>query len=87
MELLPEEVWTMLSRFDLPRRWKKFLLKPWTLSGRSRDGALLPVDRLDGRRANDMLSKVCSHEGRSPFVDRIEDDRDDGVRWMLAWFK
>lgn len=78
---LPEELWELLSRFDLPRRWKMFLLKTWTLSGRSREGLLLVVERCDERRVRDMLSRACSQAGRSPVDERCDEEPDEAARW------
>ena len=42
---LPDEPVALLSLFNLPRRLKIVLPKICTLSGRSRDGMLLDVER------------------------------------------
>lgn len=65
---LPDELGALLSRLDLlsfPRRWKIFLPKTCTLSGRSLEGLLLAVDRVEDCRVRETSSVPCSHVGRS----------------------
>lgn len=75
---LPDELCALLSRFDRPdlldlaRRWKIFLPNTWTLSGRSREGLPLVVDRCEDRRVILMLS---NSEARS------DEEPEDTVRW------
>lgn len=69
---LPDELGALLSRFDLlnfPRRWKIFLPNTCTLSGRSLEGLLLVVDRVDDWRVRDVLSIADSEPKRSLLRD------------------
>lgn len=77
-----DELWALLSRLSLPLRLKRVLPNICTLSGRSREGMLLDVERPE-----DFLESVFpstfSHEGRSAEVsDRSEDEPDELVWWL-----
>lgn len=81
MEL--DELWALLSRLSLPLRLKMVLPKIWTLSGRSREGMLLDVDRPEDFLDRLFPSNAVSQEGRSIDVrDRSEEDPDELVWWL-----
>ncbi len=83
---LPDELWTLLSRFILALRLKRLLPKMCTLSGRSRGCIMLlavdlPDDFLDSVRP----SSACSHDGRSAEAsDRSDEEPDEVVWWLLC---
>jgi hypothetical protein len=80
---LADELWALLSRFNLARRLKIVLPKICTLSGRSRDGMLLDVDLFDDFLDRVMFSMACSQEGRSPDArDRKDEEPEDVVWWL-----
>jgi hypothetical protein len=82
MEL--DELWAPLSRFAFPLRLKMVFPKICTLSGRSREGMLLDVDRPEDFLESALPSSALfSHEGRSAEVsDRSEDEPDELVWWL-----
>lgn len=65
-----------LSLRPLPLRLNKDLLKICALSGRSREGMLLVVERCDDLLDRVKLSMPCSQEGLS------DDDPDEFVYWL-----
>jgi hypothetical protein len=59
------------------------LPKICTLSGRSRDGILLDVDRPEDFLDRLLPSNEFSHEGRSAEVNERSEDEPDEVVWWL----
>lgn len=86
MEL--DELLALLSRLAFPLLLKRVLPNICTLSGLSREGILLDVDRPEDFLERVLSSMVCSHEGRSTDVsDRSEDEPSEAVCWLrcLSW--
>jgi hypothetical protein len=81
MEL--DELWALLSRLSFPLRLKRVLPNICTLSGRSREGMLLDVERPEDFLESVFPSKVCSHAGCSAEVSDRSDDEPDELVWWL----
>ena len=78
---LPDEPVALLSLFNFPLRLKMVFPKICTLSGRSRDGMLLDVDRWEDRLDSEIPSRACSHDGRSAEASDRSDDDPEEVVW------
>jgi hypothetical protein len=83
MEELADELWALLSRLNFPLRLKMVLPNIWTLSGRSREGMLLDVDRPEDFLERLLPSYAVSHEGRSTEVSDLNEDDPDELVWWL----
>ena len=80
---LADELWALLSRLNFPLRLKMVLPNICTLSGRSREGILLDVDRPEDFLERLFPSNPFSQEGRSTEVsDRSEEEPDEVVWWL-----
>jgi hypothetical protein len=79
MEL--DELWALLSRLPLGLRLKMVLPNNCTLSGRSREGMLLDVDRPEDFLDSVFPSSGFSHEGRSAEVSDRSDEEPDELVW------
>ena len=81
---LADELFALLSRFSrVPFLPKMVFPNSWTLSGLSRDGMLLEVDRPEERRDRAMLSRTWS-QGRSEEELWVEEMEAEG--WWLRCF-
>jgi hypothetical protein len=81
MEL--DELWALLSRLPFGLRLKMVLPNNCTLSGRSREGMLLDVDRPEDFLDSVFPSSGFSHEGRSAEVSDRSDEEPDELVWWL----
>jgi hypothetical protein len=81
MEL--DELWALLSRLCFPLRLKMVLPNICTLSGRSRGGMLLDVERPEDFLESVFPSIAFSHEGRSAEVSDLSEDEPDELVWWL----